>query len=655
MESWYLRVLGVPELICGEKELTPWRSAEYWSVVVYLALSRVPVPRATLAQTFWPAASDSRTYLRVAIQRLERVLGKGIFIEDEAKTTLALSPSLTCDLVELRKFARKLKRETDTNKRRYFLEEASNLIQGNFLEGFESPWVVTMRETVLKESKDLLGLLLDLQKKGTSEECVATQVLLASLDDQARKSLQGRLIEDRAGEIEKQLTLPGLVASLLKSVGKAHKARFLQLSVFPDVFTKEQATSITSVTQSDLSYFVDVKALRLEVGEYTLTGALRKLLWCKLTGEHQRRLSHKHARYFIRESRALELEIGGLLKEAKRTGGPENELRERQSQYVQKNLAHFKNIFEFSRYSEKIIDIEKLFATVWSSCPHHRHDLIKYLYVIENASVDCDNDYKIEILGLLASAYSKNPDLKFDIDKFFDEFSVSSFGLVTESAISDFYQCLSQLLIVFHNKGNDQRFDSCWEKKREIAQRFPQFALSPHDYHMVAENYMARRRFSEALEHNQRFVEHWKSRDLVDCQGLGLLQQGMILQGLKRCDEARQCWNEAILLLDQSGNLHEKGRCLECLAVLHREAGNLGEALYCIIQAQDLYQQTGDEAAVYASGGTKGDILWDRGKTNEARVLYEQGLVFWRKRQHSRWIERFEARLARFEVVFGKL
>ena len=126
-----------------------------------------------------------------------------------------------------------------------------------------------------------------------------------------------------------------------------------------------------------------------------------------------------------------------------------------------------------------------------------------------------------------------------------------------------------------------------------------------------------------------------------------LYQRGGILKGLERPDEARACWNEALEGFEAAKNTHGIADCLQSLANLYREDGALSEARRTVLQAIELYRECGDEAAVKAAGGTLGDILLEKGDVEKARDLYKEGLAFWKERNHPRWTEKFEARLAK--------
>ena len=92
---------------------------------------------------------------------------------------------------------------------------------------------------------------------------------------------------------------------------------------------------------------------------------------------------------------------------------------------------------------------------------------------------------------------------------------------------------------------------------------------------------------------------------------------------------------------------HGVAQCLESLGELSREAGMLAEARRLVQQAIELYRESGDEAAVAAAGGTLGDILLEKGEVEKAQTLYQEGLAFWKERQHPRWTEKFANRLQR--------
>ena len=172
----------------------------------------------------------------------------------------------------------------------------------------------------------------------------------------------------------------------------------------------------------------------------------------------------------------------------------------------------------------------------------------------------------------------------------------------------------------------------------------------------IAENRMARRRFEEAMEHNEAsFALRHELGYATENLPVLLGQRAGILQGLGRSEDAEQCWDRALLGYEVQGNRGGVAECYQELGKLAAQTGRGGLGASLVGQAISIFKEVGNPGAVAAAQGTLGDILWKRGEREGARVLYEKGLAFWQERQHPRWTAIFEARLQTLEKSSGKI
>lgn len=106
-----LRLLGTPQVLLDDRDLTADVGGKSLAVVAFLALASPPfVPRDKLAGTFWPDKSNeqSRYRLRHTLWELGRLVGKDYVLSNEGKVWLNPDAPMQIDAVEFRRTAQSL-------------------------------------------------------------------------------------------------------------------------------------------------------------------------------------------------------------------------------------------------------------------------------------------------------------------------------------------------------------------------------------------------------------------------------------------------------------------------------------------------------------------------------------------------------------------
>lgn len=651
MGSQYIRLLGKPEFLSDGIPVDRLRTRRLWGVLACLALSSDPVPRATLAETFWPDVDDQRTNLKVALSSL-RTQFPGLLAEN--KSGLRLADGVTCDAVELSERVRRAKYATDRQERRRLLEEAAELERGELLEGHEADWVLFQRRKLFTVCQEFLEALMILQREdGDLKSAADTAERLLRYQSDHPEALSLTLSHAAPEALAERATLDRILRTACTSWSASRLFHLRAMAVFPGMFTREAASTVTGITAQDLKEAVRSGIVAQQEKRFSMSAVVRERFWGELTETQQRRARKAHAKWVIEgvlsrlPDRHSHLFADFMDKQRLIEASlPPEEIQA----YVRAEIADIRAACRYCTEYDDIENADIFYILLCQYLQQERHSVAEFTSILTNRweAIRC-RPYYFEAVGLMAmlSVRDRNltPYFQEFLDTFVDtdlSFDPNAFQAATEAA-----------LIYFHHSGEDAEFDRVFRQRIELLKRFPDYPITAIGHHMVAENSLARKRFAYALLHNQRYYEHWRERDDPDSQAVGLLQRGAIYKGLGRISEARSCWNEALVGYETSGNVHGQASCLESLAILHREDRLPGEAQVLLREAIRLFRQSGDEAAVCAAKGSLGDVLRDREKFNEAETLYRQGLEFWKERGHTRWIRRFEERLIHLDERRG--
>lgn len=534
------------------------------------------------------------------------------------------------------------------------LKDAAWLIQGRFVDGCESEWIHAVRIGVGIECLKVLEELLWCQQEGGHlDETYETAQQILSFDPEnavARRALLTSALpvtrfgteKDRQNNVEAIVTMSTLPHSsdrqsseaMLKiQIGRLPLGvlpSLYALAVFPAPFTARHAREIAGVSLFELERFTDHHLLQ-RPGEdrFVVLEPIRQVLWRKLTGEQRRRLLAGHARWFGNWASHVHANIRSP-QEA-----------ESASIALSSESLHLESAFAWTvRHKPDLIGTE-FFIALWSRLPpfskrilDHRDYFVGFckLQTIEELSVD----YLFALI-LIAS--------HFDDKSLFNSLSAYLIKNAHDFSSYELVYLLSSGMSAAHNNGDDNIFDSLHDFLKLTVDKFHNIDFENKNEYIIAENYLARNRFSEALVMNDACLSFFRRVGTNAMLAAAFYQRGCILNGLKRTVEARASWNIALETFEASDDTHGIADCLHSLAILYTEDGALSEASRGVSQAIALYQQCGDHAAVVAAGGTLGDILLKKGDVEKARLFYKEGLAFWKERQHPRWIDKFEKRL----------
>jgi len=547
------------------------------------------------------------------------------------------------------------------------LREAALLLRGGFLEGHELPgegdgWLERMRfeaerlsaEVWLQlaqtldatgerrgafdaarkaymlrpEHPEILELLLDLSDGAREQEEVlqlskrlGVEKLLPCLEELEREGLSLTITE----ECVLREAIQTRLAQLSQEVARGLKA----ISGFPQAFTASQALAICDLSVETLERITRAFPLRKDEGRYVLLPAMRAIFQSTLSEQERQQFQERNSLYWCHaisypvtydfqkvtweeDKESLKLAVNWYLKHAPRHEGVTF-------------LHHYWHSHNNFISESEVKQSEAYLRRAMEELPR-------------------DTAQKaIELLGRIA-VYRQD----FVRSIYWLRMAIERFGSVSGNS-------WLQLLMASHHAQQDEIFDETLLCLSHLEVPWERVQWHFH----IAENRMARSRFTEALEHNdiaftmQTTLEGIKFTD--DTLPVLWGQRGSILLGLNRGEEAERCWDQALLGYEVRQNRGGVAECYQALGKLAAQSGRVGLGISLVQQAIATFVEVGNEGAVAAAMGTLGDILRTRGEIEEARSLYEKGLAFWKEREHPRWIEIFEARLAKSEVVSGTL
>ncbi|MES2465055.1 MAG: hypothetical protein V4671_31200 [Armatimonadota bacterium] len=219
---------------------------------------------------------------------------------------------------------------------------------------------------------------------------------------------------------------------------------------------------------------------------------------------------------------------------------------------------------------------------------------------------------------------------------------------------------LNYVLMAAHHGGCHDDFDRALQAAWDLIPKIvddkvtgdkPRINFQCYVRAIAAENCWARGNLESALRFNEEGMTDLKriASKLQDARPLfaaSHYQRGCIQWDRGERDNALHAWNEALGHFGEMNALHGIADCKKRLGRALAEMGQpaLGQDVVC--EAIALYKTLENEASRTAALGTLADVLVLRGKPNEARRYYEEGLAYWRTIGHASWIGRFETALA---------
>ncbi len=185
------RLLGALEVELNGIGISASPSQRPWALFAYVALASRPVPRAELANRFWPDVLDqsARASVRSALWALRRQLGDALVVDGE-RVWLEDAQGIWIDVHEFLRLA-----DTDP-------DAALALCRGELLAGIEEDWVLSARERHRERVIGLLeGLARGAEQRGEVREAIELtrqQVERDPFDEGAHRRLITRL--DASGD-----------------------------------------------------------------------------------------------------------------------------------------------------------------------------------------------------------------------------------------------------------------------------------------------------------------------------------------------------------------------------------------------------------------------------------------------------------------------
>jgi DNA-binding SARP family transcriptional activator/predicted ATPase len=173
-----LYLLGSPRILLDGAPLSTDRRKAV-AMLAYLALNKVPVTRAALADLFWPDfdPESAFSYLRRTLWELNHVLGKGWIEADREQIALRRDPPFWLDVEAFQVLLGRASGDITLAAFKPVLEEAIALYRGDFLAGFSLPdspafdeWQLVQAESLRRKfSQALEKLSLSYEQAGNSE------------------------------------------------------------------------------------------------------------------------------------------------------------------------------------------------------------------------------------------------------------------------------------------------------------------------------------------------------------------------------------------------------------------------------------------------------------------------------------------------------
>jgi len=682
MPLWYLQVLGTPLLTPSGDSSPPvrFRYRDTWVLLASLALDPAMSRRDSLIHRLaLDNKSQGKDKFRFRLNDLrhgapqrgkseEAFCGIGL---DNVRTEgerVWLSPGVvTTDLQEVARVLQEA-RPLGAALKAECLRRVVTHLRGGFLEGYElvgsgDGWLEQMRfeaerlaaevwlelaraldqvgerrgafEAVRKaytlrpETPEVLELLLDLAEGAHEQEEILSlskrlgvEVLLPRLEALER--------EGQTLTVSEEIALREAVQTRLSQLSTKTVVDLKVLSCFPQEFTIEQAQAIAQVTPETLERIRHAFPLRREGEYYSLLPVLQMVLRQGVVPEAHEAFRERHAKYFF----AL-LGTGEVSKKAHSADWVVR-LRREEGHLI----AAIRWFTEHPPSRQGLVLIQA--SLHWTNGSSRVKAVVKeckgYLQAAFETLTGDTARLAAELLGGLAIHYRDFTEavywLRITLEQFEqpDQHAWLAILIATHHAQQDaLFDTIAELILTQGSLRNSM--------EPSVYLRFKEAVL-----HQITENYAARGRLTEALEHNRSCF--------ALCQKLGIeplpsrwAQRGNILARQGQWGEAESCWDKALLGYEALGDRGGVAECYRELGILSVQQGRHGLGISLVRQAIHMFEEVGNEGAVAASQGVLGDILLGQGKLEEAQQLYQAGFAFWKEQGHARWIEKFASRM----------
>ncbi|HSL43449.1 MAG TPA: tetratricopeptide repeat protein [Anaerolineales bacterium] len=163
--------------------LSDWQTREARDLFFFLLQSR-PLTKEQVALVFWPDISPARLKVRfkINIYRIRQAIGQDTIVFENDRYQFNRSISFSWDREELDRLNEKLQQSTVPSEKRRLLEQAIELVKGDYLADLDAEWVIPDRlryqDFYRQAMLELAALYL---QDGRPRECLnaAKQVLLS--------------------------------------------------------------------------------------------------------------------------------------------------------------------------------------------------------------------------------------------------------------------------------------------------------------------------------------------------------------------------------------------------------------------------------------------------------------------------------------------
>ncbi len=180
-----LSLFGKPQILLNDVQVTDFESTKVQALLYYLAVTAQPHSREKLATLLWgdlPETTAKRN-LTKALTNLRRLLTPYILIE---RHSVALDQTLP-SVVDVTQFHVSLNSELnpspkDSTQNLTLLQQATDLYQGDFLEGFHVKKALEFEDWMLTQRERLREMMLDTLQRLTEHHAQAKTELQTALD-----------------------------------------------------------------------------------------------------------------------------------------------------------------------------------------------------------------------------------------------------------------------------------------------------------------------------------------------------------------------------------------------------------------------------------------------------------------------------------------
>ncbi len=671
MEVWTVCLLGVSHARCGSKTES-LRSHKARAVLASLLLpARVPGPsnatptacsRQTLADRFWCDNPKPRLQLRQALTLLRGLFGDEYFECDQS--AIRATPGAFVTNIDRLRDAYRRANAAPPEERLHLLIEAEGEIGGLFLEGCErlgddgEAWLASRRAEAHAWIAEILLALADaFERTGNLNGAIAAARRAVEFQPEGERA-QGyvwRLSERTGQEVtttflepaatferaakqiaaRKTAHLTGKETRLFHALYKAKfdalpphaQKAFSRLAVFPAPFSPDLALQVARVSRRTLLALSRTALLERSGETFFLTEVVRECAWRQVPSATRTQLNE----------RLVSLCENWMM--------------------------------------DAVTDADKppSFLTVAHAEPFLKTAL-QWILTQPSTIEQVDFILRLRPLGLTGLTFEAIPYLD------------NTYAATTNPMFLRFFAAFAAACFLFdqsHFSGAVQRGEQCLslgplEPEQAPLEGMLRFLLG-NACHYAGNSYAALAYLREA---EARFQQRERPEDVISCvrvraeilNHLGdyeealnacnqaviarraldprsvlvadaLFWKGSTLLRLNRSAEASPCIEEALSIWQDTGDDTGVGFCLRLLGRMHADQGRYAEARAHLTHAALLHKNQNDEGSRRAAVEVQADIFVREGRTEQARILYEECLASHEAQGSKKAVERLQEKL----------